>query len=51
MLAMVLLSHAGDDTTGVTWPWHEVDAESRWRWCYQVMLMMALVRQLGHGAM
>jgi hypothetical protein len=28
MPAMVLLSYAGDSAAGVTWPWHDVDAES-----------------------
>jgi hypothetical protein len=31
MLAMVLLSHAGDGAAEVTWPWPDVDAESCWR--------------------
>jgi hypothetical protein len=26
----VLSSHAGDDATEATWPWHDVDAESCW---------------------
>jgi hypothetical protein len=28
MLVMTLLSHAGDDANGVTWPWRDVAAES-----------------------
>jgi hypothetical protein len=30
MLAMMLLSHAGDGGAKSTWPWHDVDVES----CY-----------------
>jgi hypothetical protein len=32
-------SHAGDGATGVTWPRRDVDAESCWRRCCQVMLV------------
>jgi hypothetical protein len=42
MLTTVLLGHAGDGTIGVTWSWHDVDAESCWRRCYRVMLVTAL---------
>jgi hypothetical protein len=38
----VLPSHAGDDAVKATWPWRDVDVESCWRWCYQVMLAMVL---------
>jgi hypothetical protein len=44
MLAMVLLSHAGNGIAEATWPRHNVDAESCWRRCYQVMLAMVLMR-------
>jgi hypothetical protein len=30
MLAMVLLSHAGDSAVEATRPWRDVDTESRW---------------------
>jgi hypothetical protein len=51
MLATVLPSHPGNDTTKATWPQHDVDAESCWRWWCRVMLAMTLPRRLGHGAM
>jgi hypothetical protein len=46
-----MLSHAGNDTAEVTWPRRDVDVESCWRRCCQVMLAMMLPRQLGRGAM
>jgi hypothetical protein len=51
MLTMVLLSHAGDGSTGVTSPQRDVDAESYWRQYCQVMLATALPGRLGRGAM
>jgi hypothetical protein len=51
MLVMVLPSHVGDDAVEVTWPSCDVDAESCWRHCCRVMLMMVLLRRLGHGVM
>jgi hypothetical protein len=42
MLATVLPSHASDSAVGATWPWCDVDAESCWRRCCQVMLAMVL---------
>jgi hypothetical protein len=51
MLEMMLLSHAGDDVTGATWPRRNVDTESCWRWCCQVMLVTMLSGRLGRGAM
>jgi hypothetical protein len=61
MLATMLMSHAGDDIAGVTWPqrdidlshpgdnaaeatlpWRNIDAESCWRQCCLVLLMMTL---------
>jgi hypothetical protein len=40
---MVLLRHVGDDTTEATWPQRDVDAESCWRRCCQVMLVTMLL--------
>jgi hypothetical protein len=51
MLATMLLSHASDGPAKVTWPWSDVDAESCWRQCYRVMLVMMLPRRHGHDAM
>jgi uncharacterized protein (DUF2062 family) len=51
MLGTMLLSHAGDGAAETTWPWHDVDTQSCWRQCCQVMLVMALPRRLGHGVM
>jgi hypothetical protein len=50
-MMMVLLSHAGDGAVGATWPQHDVDAKSYWRWYCRVMLATALPGQLGHGVM
>jgi hypothetical protein len=47
----VLLSHAGDAATEVTWPQHDVDGESCWRQCCRVMLATALPRRLGRDVM
>jgi uncharacterized protein YpmS len=35
-------SYTGDGATGVTYPCRDVDAESCWRQCCQVMLAMVL---------
>jgi hypothetical protein len=51
MLVIMLLSHAGDDAVGATWPRHDVDAESCWRQCCQVMLAMTMLGQLGRRMM
>jgi hypothetical protein len=51
MLAMMLLSHAGDDAAGVTWLRRDVDAESCWRQCCRVILVMTLPGRLSHGVM
>jgi hypothetical protein len=51
MLMMVMLSHADDDATEVIWPWCDVDAESCWRQCCQVMLTTVVPGRLGHGVM
>jgi hypothetical protein len=40
-------SHAGDGAAEATWPRRDVDVESYWRRCYRVMLVTALLRQLG----
>jgi hypothetical protein len=56
----VLLSHAGDGAVGVTWPRHDVDVDSCWRWrCWgdlaaalhrcRVMLAMVLSSHAGDG--
>jgi hypothetical protein len=42
MLASMLLSHAGDGATEVTWSWRDVNAESCGQQCCRVMLVMAL---------
>jgi hypothetical protein len=42
MLVTVLSSHAGDDAAEVTLSQCDVDAESCWRWCCQVMLVIVL---------
>jgi hypothetical protein len=42
MLVTVLSSHAGDDAAGVTLSRCDVDDESCWRWCCQVMLVIML---------
>jgi hypothetical protein len=47
----MLLSHASDGATWVTWPWRDVDAESYWRQCCRVMPVAALPGRLGHGIM
>jgi hypothetical protein len=41
MLTMVLPSHAGDGVAEAAWPWSDVDAESCWRQCCRVMLVIA----------
>jgi hypothetical protein len=46
MLAIMLLSHAGDDVIEVTWPRCDEDIDSCGRHCYRVMLAMTLPRQL-----
>jgi hypothetical protein len=38
----MLPSHAGDNTTEVTWPRCDIDAESCWQQCCRVVLAMAL---------
>jgi hypothetical protein len=40
-LATALSSPAGDGA-GLTWLWHDVDAESCWRQCYWFMLAMVM---------
>jgi hypothetical protein len=39
----VLLSHASNGAAGETWPRCDVDAESCWQQCSQVMLAMTLL--------
>jgi hypothetical protein len=51
MLATLLPSHAGDGAAEASWPRRDVDIESCWWHCCQVMLAMALPRRLGRGAM
>jgi hypothetical protein len=51
MLTMVLSSHASDGAARVNWPRYNVDAESCWRRCCQVMLKTALPERLGHDTM
>jgi hypothetical protein len=51
ILATMLPSHAGDDAAEVTWPRRDIDAESCWQQCYQVMLVMTQPRQLGRDEM
>jgi hypothetical protein len=51
MPATMLPSHAGDGTVEVTWPRRDVDVESCWRQCYQVMLATMLPRRLGRDTM
>jgi hypothetical protein len=62
MLAMALLrrlgcsvmsmpSHASDGAAEATWLLCDVDAESCWRQCCQVVLVMVLPRRLGRSAM
>jgi hypothetical protein len=46
ILVTMLLSHTGDDAVGVTWLWHDVDAESCWRHYYQVTLATTLPSDL-----
>jgi hypothetical protein len=41
-MATMLPSHAGDCATEVTWPRCNVNAESCWRPCCRVILVMAL---------
>jgi hypothetical protein len=48
MLVIVLLCHAGNGTTGVTWPWRDVDAASCLRRCCRVMLAMVLLSHAGN---
>jgi hypothetical protein len=48
---IVLSSHAGDGTAEATWSQCEVDVESCRRRCCQVMMVTALPKQLGRGAM
>jgi hypothetical protein len=40
---------AGDGAAGVTLPGHDVDAESCWRWCCWVILVMVLPNDAGDG--
>jgi hypothetical protein len=40
----MLPSHASDGAVDATWPRRDVDAESFWRQCYQVMLVTVLPR-------
>jgi hypothetical protein len=49
MLTTVLLNHAGDSAVEATWPYCNIVAESCWRWCCQIMLVMALPRRLDHS--
>jgi hypothetical protein len=51
MLATVLPSYAGDDATRATWLRCDVDVESCWPRCCQVMLAMVLPGGLGHDVM
>jgi hypothetical protein len=51
MLAMMLLSHAGDDVAGETWSWCDVDTESCWRQCGRAMLATTLLGRLGRSTM
>jgi hypothetical protein len=46
MLARVQSSHAGDGATRVTWPRHDVDAESCLRQCCRFMLATMLSGEL-----
>jgi hypothetical protein len=57
----VLLSHASDGAVEMTWPQHNVDAESYWRWYYRgdfavaryrsrVMLVTLMLSHAGDGA-
>jgi hypothetical protein len=50
MLTMVLSSHTSNDATKVTWPRHDVDAESCWRQCCRVMPVTVLLGRFGHDA-
>jgi hypothetical protein len=49
--AMYMLSHAADCAVGASWLQHDVDAESYWRQCCRVILVMVLPRRPGCGAM
>jgi hypothetical protein len=49
--AMEVPSHAGVGPVEVTWPRHDVYANSCWRHHSRVTLAMVLLRQLGRGAM
>jgi hypothetical protein len=51
MLVTMLVSHAGDDADGATWPQHDEDVESCWQRCYRVMLATAWSGRLGRDAM
>jgi hypothetical protein len=51
ILATMLSSHAGDDATGVTWSWSDVNVESCWRQCYRVKLTTTLLGQLDRDVM
>jgi hypothetical protein len=42
MLVMVLSSHTSDSAAKVNWLQRDVDVESCWRRCYQVMLAKTL---------
>jgi hypothetical protein len=42
MLATMLPNHGRDDAAKSTWPRRDVDAESCWQQCCQVMLTLAL---------
>jgi hypothetical protein len=50
-MATVLLSHAGDGAVKTIWPWYDVDAESCWRRCCRVMLVMTLPVRLSRDAL
>jgi hypothetical protein len=51
MLVTMLVSHAGDDADGATWPQHDEDVESCWQRCYRVMLATVLPGRHDRGAM
>jgi hypothetical protein len=48
---MSMSSHAGNGAAEATWLWCDVDAESYWRRCCGVMLVMVLSRRLSRSAM
>jgi hypothetical protein len=51
MLETMLPSHAGDNATGTTCTWRDVNAESCLQQRYHVMLATTMLSRISRGAM